>query len=150
MTSRGTDHATEKRQLRPREEKEGIEEWTESFFFAIGEVTFLGVPAFYLLMDAEPNGPLKYSALFAWLAFCLSVGTLRGHWIDIDWPPVTPALALLRLVYYDIVILLVAYAGAAVDLAFHSPFVTATVAVVLAVGGALVFPRLAWPVANRL
>ncbi|KZN24738.1 hypothetical protein A4G99_10395 [Haladaptatus sp. R4] len=150
MMSRGTDHATEERRLRTREEKEGIEEWTESFFFAVGEVTFLCVPAFYVLMDAEPNGPLKFSALFGWLALCLSVGTFRGHWIDIDWPQVTPALVLLRFVFYDAVILGVAYAATGVDIAFHSPVVTATTAVVLAVGCALLFSRLGGAVENRL
>ena len=150
VMSRGTDHATEERQLRTRKGKEGIEEWIESLFFAVGEVTFLCLPAFFLLMDAEPNGPLKFAALFAWIALCLSVGTFRGHWVDIDWPPVTPALLLLRLVYYDVVILAIAYAGTGVDLAFHSPVVTATVAAVLAVGCALAFPRLAWSIENRL
>jgi hypothetical protein len=149
MTGHGSDYSTEERQLRTRDEKEGVERWVESVFFAVGEVTFLGLPTFYGLMDAEPNASLKFAALFAWSALVVCVGTFRGPWLDIDWPPVTPLLLLLRLLYYNVVIAVVAYVGAAIDLAFHSPAVTATVAVLLSVGGALVFPRLAWAVGER-
>lgn len=146
VTGRSTDYSTEERRLRPRDEKEGVEQWVESVFFAVGEVTFLGLPAFYGLMDAEPNVPLKFAALFAWLALVLCVGTLRGPWLGVDWPPVTPALFFLRLLYYNVVIAAVAYLGTATDLAFHSPVPTATVTVLLSVGSALAFPRLAWTV----
>lgn len=150
VTGRGTDYTTEERQLRPSEGKQGVERWIESVFFAVGEVTFLGFPAFYLLMDAEPNAPLKFSALFAWMALTVSVGTFRGDWLGIDWPPVTPALFFLRLLYYNAVILAAAYVGTAIDLALHSPVVTAAVAMLLAVASAVVFPRLAWPVDARI
>ncbi len=146
MTGHGSDYSTEERQLRTRDEKEGVEKWVESVFFAVGEVTFLALPAFYGLMDAEPNAPLKFAALFSWLALVVCVGTFRGPWLDVDWPPVTPLLLLLRLLYYNVVVAVVAYAGATIDLALHSPAVTATVVVLLSVGSALVFPRLAWAV----
>jgi len=143
MPGHGSDYSTEERQLRTRDEKEGVEQWVESVFFAVGEVTFLGLPAFYGLMDAEPNAPLKFAALFAWLALVICIGTFRGPWLDVDWPPVTPLLLLLRLLYYNVVIAPVAYGGAAIDLAFHLPTVTAAVAVLLSVGSAVAFPRLA-------
>jgi hypothetical protein len=149
MPGHGSDYSMEERQLRTRDEKEGVEQWVESVFFAVGEVTFLGLPAFYGLMDAEPNVSLKFAALFSWLALVVCVGSFGGPWLDVDWPPVTPLLLLLRLLYYNVVIAAVAYVGAAIDLSLHSPAVTATVAVLLAVGSALVFPRLARAVDAR-
>ncbi|WP_435159316.1 hypothetical protein [Haladaptatus sp. DFWS20] len=143
MTGHSTDQTNDERQLRPRDEKGGLEGWVEHVFFAVGEVTFFGIPAFAALMLAEPNGPLKFAAIFVWATLTLATGTLRGNWHGIDWPRMSPMLVALRLAYYNVVILTVSYAGAMADLAVHSPAVTAGVAVVLSLGCALAFPRLA-------
>lgn len=143
VTNRGTDYATQERQLTAREEKEGVEQWLEHVFFAAGEVTFLGLPAFFVLMDAEPNAPLKFAALFAWATLVVATGTFRDSRIGVEWPPVTPVLVLARFAYYVLVVVAVAYAGAGVDLLVGSPALTAAVAVALTLGAARAFPALA-------
>jgi hypothetical protein len=142
VTGRSTDYATEERQLSRREEKEGTELFLQDVFFAVGEVTFLGLPAFLALMVAEPNAPLKYAALFSWATLSLAVGAFRGGRFGVAWPPVSPRLVAVRLGYYDATILAAAYAGAAVDLALRSPVVTAAVAVLVSLAAALAFPRI--------
>ncbi|WP_266079672.1 hypothetical protein [Haladaptatus caseinilyticus] len=143
MTGHSTDRTNDERQLRPREKKGGLEQWVEYVFFAVGEVTFLGLPAFALLMLAEPNGPLKFAAIFVWATLALITGTMRCEWHDIRWPRMTPVLVVVRLCYYNAVILTVSYFGAMADITLHSPAVTAAVAVVLSFGCALAFPRVA-------
>ncbi|WP_227374928.1 hypothetical protein [Haladaptatus halobius] len=142
MTGRSTDYAPDERQLRPREGKAGVEQWIEDVFFALGEVTFLSLPVFVALMDAEPNGPLKFTLLVTWTTLTLTVGTLRGERFGVEWPPMTPSQFVVRLVYYNAVVTLIAYAGARADLAFRSPVVTAGVAAALSVGAAWAFARL--------
>ncbi len=143
MTGSGTDHAIEERQLRQRDEKAGVEQWVEHVFFAVGEVTFLGIPAFMLLLGASPNRALKFAAIFAWATLALATGSFRGEWNDVEWPRMTPVLFALRLGYYNAVILAVSYAAAMVDLALLSPVVTAGVSVALSACCAWAFPRLA-------
>ncbi|WP_458206754.1 hypothetical protein [Haladaptatus sp. NG-SE-30] len=142
MTGRSTDYAIEERQLQQREGKEGVEKWIENVFFALGEVTFLALPAFAALMDAVPNAPTKFVALFAWVSLTLTTGTLRGERFATEWPSLTPLSLIARLAYYNAVVLLVTEAGVQADLAFHSPVVTAGVAVVLSVVAGVAFPRL--------
>ncbi|WP_327050901.1 hypothetical protein [Halomicrococcus gelatinilyticus] len=149
MTERGTDHATEERQLRRRDEKEGTELFLQDVFFALGEVTFLGLPAFLWLLVAEPNAPLKYAALFSWATLSVAVGAFRGGRFGVAWPPTSPSLVVVRLLYYDATILAAAYAGAAGDLVLRSPVVTAAVAVVVSLAAALAFPRVAAAVDSR-
>ena len=141
VTGRSTDYATEERQIRRREEKEGVELFLQDVFLALGEVTFLGLPAFLALMTAEPNAPLKYAALFSWATLALAVGAFRGGRFGVEWPPTSPSLLLVRLLYYDATILGAAYAGASADLALRSPVVTAVVAVLASLAAARAFPR---------
>ncbi|WP_458185833.1 hypothetical protein [Haladaptatus sp. NG-WS-4] len=150
MTSRGTEYTVEERQLRPRDGKQGIERWIENVFFALGEVTFLSLPAFTALMDADPNAAVKYAALFVWATLTLAIGTLRGERFGAAWPSMSPLSFVVRLGYYNAVVLLVTRAGVRADLAFRSPVVTAGVAVVLSVGAAMALPRLVPAVTSRL
>lgn len=149
MTGRSTDYATEERQIRRREEKAGVEQWFEDVFFALGEVTFLSLPAFVALMDAEPNGPLKFTLLVAWTTLTLTIGTLRSERFSVEWPPMTPLQFVVRLGYYNAVVTLIAYAGARTDLALRSPVVTAGVAAVLSGSAAWAFARLVRAVTSR-
>lgn len=137
-----TDYATQERQVRARDEKEGVERWLEDVFFALGEVTFLALPALFSLMDAEPNVPLKYAAMFVWATLVLATGTMRDDRFGGRWPPVSPVLVAVRFVYYNAVVLAGAYGGAAVDLSLGSPVVTAAVATLVALAAAAGFPRL--------
>ena len=137
-----TDRATQERQVRKRDEKEGVERWLEDVFFALGEVTFLALPALLSLMDAEPNVPLKYAALFAWATLVLATGTLRDDRVGGRWPAVSPASVAVRFVYYNAAVLVAAYVGTAVDLSLGSPVVTAAVATLVALTAAAAFPRL--------
>ena len=143
VTRRSTDHATEERQLRRRDEKEGVELLLQDVFFALGEVTFLGLPAFLWLLAAEPNAPLKYAAMFSWATLSVAVGAFRGGRFGVEWPPASPSLVVVRFLYYDATILAAAYAGAAVDLALRSPVLTAGVAVLVSLAASLAFPRVA-------
>lgn len=149
VTGRSTDYATEERQIRRREEKAGVEQWFEDVFFALGEVTFLSLPAFVALMDAEPNAPVKFTLLVAWATLTLTVGTLRYGQFGVEWPPMTPSQFVVRLVYYNAAVTLIAYAGANVDLALRSPVVTAGVAALLSVCATWGFARLVRTAAAR-
>ncbi|WP_227353194.1 hypothetical protein [Haladaptatus salinisoli] len=149
MTGRSTDYAPNERQLRPREEKEGVERWLEDVFFALGEVTFLSLPAFVALMDAEPNAPVKFTLLVAWATLTLTVGTLRYGRFGVEWPPMTPSQFVVRLAFYNATVTLIAYAGANVDLALRSPAATAGVAALLSVCATWGFARLVRTAAAR-
>lgn len=91
MSSRGTDPATERCQLRECSEKSGLDGLLADAFSAGAEVTLLGLPGLVWLMDVEPNAAVKFAALVGWVAL---VGAAhrqkafdwpRHRWISMDW-----------------------------------------------------------------
>ncbi|MFC4358874.1 hypothetical protein ACFO0N_13070 [Halobium salinum] len=103
--SRGTDRATEERQLRSRtEEKDALGQWLESLFDALGEVALVCIPALlFALMAGE--AVTKFVAAVVLSAFVGGVAAGRHGRLRVGppWPRVTPLLAVLRLVYYNAV-----------------------------------------------
>lgn len=103
--NRGTDLATEQRQLRPREENDAIGTWLEDLFDAGTEVLFCSIPVLGLLMlsgDVE----LTFVATVAIAALVLAVGAKRnGRWGGPPWPKTTPLLALARVPLYNVALL---------------------------------------------
>lgn len=102
--SRGTDRATEERRLRPRtEDNDALGRWLESLFDATGEVAVVCLPALVLaLYAAQPI--TKFVAAVAFAAFVVGVGAGRHGRIRTGppWPRITPLLAVLRFVYYNL------------------------------------------------
>lgn len=142
MSERGTDPTTERRKAGPRAAgKVGVERWIENVFFGTAEVVVLGIPGLLALMGAPYNAPVKFAALVAVATLSLAIGTVRTGLTPTDWPSVTPASFLVRILYHSVVIVVVAGGGAAVGVVTGSTGGSLVVAVVLALGAVWAFPR---------
>ncbi|KTG10246.1 hypothetical protein AUR64_11730 [Haloprofundus marisrubri] len=108
--SRGTDPATEQRQLRPREENDGYGRLLESLFSGGGAVAILTIPAMFWILSVTAGRSLFAAAdvvfVFAvgFVSLVLSVSALSGDWTSFGpaWPPRSYALAAFRAVGYNV------------------------------------------------
>lgn len=108
--SRGTDPATEQRQLRPREENDGYGRLLESLFSGGGAVAILTIPAMFWVLSVTAGRSLFAAAdvVFVFgigfVSLVVSVSAFRGNWADFGpaWPPRSYALAALRAVGYNV------------------------------------------------
>lgn len=161
--NRGTDSATERRQLRPREEKDAVGSVLEDAFDAVAEVGLFGLPTLVLTVFVAPYRT-KTAVAAGTVALCAAVAVLRSDRIEIGprWPPMSLGLAVLRLAYYNLaVVLMVALEQAVtvaeivapgVGAALGSTLLTGVVAAgaaALAVAAVALFPRVARAASRR-
>lgn len=116
------------------------------------EVSVLSLPCLLLIEATPPPGPFdaKATGLLAWLTMTF-VGTLvRGGWIRPivttapGWVRLSPPLLLLRIGYFNAVMLLAAFGGLAAGTSVvGTPLIGLTAAGLVAVLGTLAFPRVA-------
>jgi hypothetical protein len=153
MSRRGTDPATERRQVRPREEEtDELGKWLNGTFDAAVEVLGFGLPAL-IGVWATGNVELWFVAVAA-LGGLVAATSYARRRSDLPWPSLSPALAGLRLLFYNL-----AFAGSVVlAAAIPAPvvldavwvdepaLVPAAVALGLTVLAGLGFPRLAYAV----
>ncbi|QCJ48084.1 hypothetical protein [Haloprofundus sp. MHR1] len=107
---RGTDPSTEQRQLRPREEPDGLGRVLEDLFSGGGSVAVLTIPATLWLLSVTAGRSLFAAAdvvfVFgvAFVSLAVSVSAFRGDWVGVGpaWPPRSYALAGLRTVGYNV------------------------------------------------
>ena len=143
--SRGTDQAIERRQLRERSKKSGVDGWLEDAFFAGGEVTLLGLPGLVWLMDVEPYAAVKFAALVGWVALVASLATVRGGWTRFapGWPRKTPAVLVGLFAFHNVALVAAALGGTRAGLALGTPVASMLVAVAVPVAGVFAVTRLA-------
>jgi hypothetical protein len=155
--NRGTDPATERRQLREREERDAVGRFLENAFDAVAEVGAFGLPVLLFVVFAAPF-EAKAVVAIGTAALCGAVAVLRSGLVRVGpaWPPMSIGLAALRLVYYNLVFVaivgaerLVVGAGASAGPVPPSG-VAAGVAVALALGGAALFPTLTDAIVRRV
>jgi hypothetical protein len=103
--SRGTDRAAEERKIRPREDDgDDLGRWLKALFDALSEVSVACLPTLVFALLAA--GPATKFVAFATLAtFVVGVAAGRQGRLRLGppWPKLTPLLAVLRLVYYNVV-----------------------------------------------
>ncbi len=118
--NRGTDYATERRQIREREENDGIGTLLESLFEGMVEVFLLALPALVVYVYSA-SVDAKFSAFVSLLTLGLGVGVLRDERFGPTWPPLSPALVLARFVCYNAAVWLSVTLGAllGLDLGFR-------------------------------
>jgi hypothetical protein len=101
--NRGTDLSTEQRQIRPREENDGLGKWLEALFDATAEVFVFAIPVLavvFLTGDLE----VTFATVVALGALVVGVGLQRHRPLGPPWPGMTPLLVLVRLVVYNVAI----------------------------------------------
>lgn len=118
--------------------------------YIFGEISILGLPALMIVTMTGTTGGygVTAAALVAWVTMVL-VGTLiRGGWIrplgteTLGWVTFSPALIVLRLVYYNAVFVAAVYGGVLVATAVGTPPLSLAVAAVVAIMAMLSFPTL--------
>ena len=122
------------------------------------DVSVASLPALlYVLLAGGVGAYGPRTAVFAGLLSMALVGTaVRGGWITplatsvLGWVSLSPTLAALRVVYYNLALAVAAYGGTAVATAVDTPPVSLAVAVFVGVAAALSFPRVAEATARTL
>ncbi|WP_224450044.1 hypothetical protein [Haloprofundus salilacus] len=107
---RGTDPSTEQRQLRPREESDGLGRVLEDLFSGGGAVALLTIPAMFWVLSVTARQSLLAAAAVvfvfgvAFVSLAVSVSAFRGDWFGVGpaWPPRSYALAGIRVVGYNV------------------------------------------------
>lgn len=142
-----------------RGEKNGLGLFLHDTTRVFAEVSVLSLPCLFLIMGTPPSGVFdaKATGLLAWLTMTLIGTFIRGGWIrplaspSLGWVRLAPSLLVLRLGYFNIVMLLAAFGGLAVGSPPGGPLLGLAWAGSVAVLGTLVFPRVAeeWTVAWR-
>ena len=164
VSDRGTDPATERRRLRPREENDAVGSVLEDAFDAIAEVGLFGLPTLVIAVFAAPYRT-KTAVAAGTIALCLAVATLRSDRLAVgpEWPPTTLGLSALRLAYYNLAIALMVVVEQGVTVAGELLFpdvgaalggtlltaIAAAGAVTVALAAAALFPGIALAAARR-
>lgn len=145
MSSRGTDPAIERRQLRDRSEQSGLDGWLADAFSAGAEVTLLGLPGLVWLMDVEPNAAVKFAALVGWVSLVASLATVRGGWSRLapGWPRRRPGVLVALFAFHNVVLVAAALGGVRADLVLGTPVASMLVAIAMPVVGVVAVARLA-------
>lgn len=98
--------------------KEGLEKYTEDVFFALGEVSILGMPVLMaVVVTLEYEAERTLGAIVALATLTLAVATVRSGRTRIGaaWPGFRPSTVLVRIVWYNLAFALAAYGGGAID-----------------------------------
>lgn len=132
-------------------EKGNFGRFLDDVVYAFADVSVPLVPFLWFVMVSIPNlfFGVKASALVAWTTMVVEVALIRGGWLSPlgtetpGWVSLTPSLLLLRLIYFNTLLAVVAYGGGSVAKTMGLPLVSIVVSVVCAGIGVGVFPRLA-------
>lgn len=125
----------ERRRLRPKKGKEGVDAWLDDVLFGGGEVTFLVLPTMTWFVMFTPYTRAKSASAFTFFTMVVVVGTLRGGWVDVGapWPQFTVRRGLFRVPLYGGVFLAGGIAGALVETHVAGGVPTALTAMVVPV-----------------
>jgi hypothetical protein len=134
-----------------RTEKNGLGLFLHDTTRVFAEVSVLSLPCLVLIMATPPSGlfDAKATGLLAWLTMTLSGTFVRGGWVrplastTPGWVRLAPPLLVLRLGYFNAVMLLAAFGGLAVGGPPGGPLLGLAWAGSVAVLGTLLFPRVA-------
>lgn len=137
MSQRGTDPATEKRRLRPREESESdpLGRWLQDLFDGTAEGVVLGLPAL-LFSILSSDIAASSAAMGAAIVLSGGIAAYRNGRLSVgpEWPPMDPAFVLLRAVWYNAAVVAALFAGAA---AVTAPVAPSELVVAGFVGGGI-------------
>ncbi|MFC4542131.1 hypothetical protein ACFO5R_09345 [Halosolutus amylolyticus] len=134
-----------------RVEKSGFGRVLHDCSTVFGDVSIPSLPVLFAIVVAPGTGAYDATAagIVAWPTM-VAVGTaVRGGWIrplatdTLGWVAITPSLILLRVVYYNLVLIVAVFGGVAVANAVGIAPLSLVVAFVVAIGSMLSFPRLA-------
>ncbi|WP_435064810.1 hypothetical protein [Halobaculum sp. EA56] len=115
MGSRGTDEATERRKVRPRERTDRTGRLLEDVFDALGEHGLIAVPA--LVWAALSVPPRASPAMLAgYVALVVALAVVRGNRLSgrggrrglPPWPDGTGRMLLVRVGYYNLAVVALA------------------------------------------
>lgn len=121
-----------------------------------GEVSILGLPVLMYVATTDAGGGygVTAAALVAWMTTVFAGALVRGGLVrplateTLGWVAFSPALIVLRVVYYNVVLLVAAYGSVLVATAVDVPPLSLAVAVAIAILAVLAFPRLGEEVAR--
>lgn len=132
-------------------EKDGFGLWIDDIVYAFTEISVTSLPILYIVLTTagiEFFGA-KSAAMIAWMTMVVVAGTIRGGWVtplatDVPgWVSITPALVMLRLVYYNLVLGVTTYAGGMIGTTLALPLVSIVFAIFVAGLATGIFPRIA-------
>lgn len=143
------------RQLRPREERAGLDRWLyDLYFHGFGQTTFLGLLMLWTVLQTPFLGlEAKTAVVGAWPGAMLAIGTLRSEVVGVGrpWPALTNRKLGVRggygawasrAVYVSATLGLGTYGGVAVAVVTGDVLLAVPVAAVLAVAGVVALPYL--------
>lgn len=133
-----------------RAEKPPVRRYLHDVTYVFSELSVLGLPAIvlaFLFPDTSAYG-VSAATLVAWLTMTAVAAGIRGGWIpplatDVrGWLSLAPSLILLRVVYYNVVFLVVGFGSPALAQALEVPPVALALAAAASVLAVMIFPRL--------
>ena len=141
---RGTTPEIEERRIRLRPENDAVGTWLERLFDATSELVVFGIPTFVVIVlfnSATWSGRTIVMAA----GFILVAGAIKRRTLAVgaDWPKTSTRLSLVRLLYFNVVVVLgVALPGLVGVVTGAGATVLLPVAFLVGVVGAGVFPPL--------
>lgn len=134
-----------------RVEKGPVNTFLHDVTYTFADVSMFGLPAlFVVLLSASDAGFGAVSTtMVAWVTVAVVAAAIRGGWITPlatdtpGWVSMTWTLAGLRLLYYNVTILVAAYGSVALATALERPAASLGIAFVIATLATVAFPRLA-------
>jgi hypothetical protein len=130
---------------------EGFRRWLDDIGYMSIEITVMSLPvlAVVVLMTEGELFGLTAAAIVAWTKMVLTAGTIRGGRITplgtemASWVPITPALVVLRLGYYNLALAAAAFGGGTIGVVLGQPFLAIVFTLLIAGAAAGGFPRVA-------
>lgn len=132
-------------------EKNWFGRWLDDVAYAFAEVSILGLPALWVVMQSTDLGAfgLKATALVAWTTMVLGAATIRSGFLtplgtDVrGWVTLSPSLILFRLVYYNAALAIASYWSVWIARAVSIEIASIAIAFLLAALTVGAFPWLA-------
>lgn len=133
-----------------RAEKSEFGQFLHDCSHIFGYVSALSLPVLFAIMatpESSGYGPVG-AGLVAWVTMVVVGTSIRGGWVKplatdtLGWVSITPSLITLRFFYYNLVLAVAAFGGAAIANATGVGPLSLVAAVLIAIAAMLAFPRL--------
>ncbi len=133
-----------------RAEKNGFGRFLHDVTYVFADVFFLSMPvlAYVGTTDSIEGIGATHATIYGLLAMIVTATLIRGGWIrplateTLGWVSLRPSLIALRVLYYNLVLVVAVYGGLAVAKAIGVGIVAVGIAAIVGAVSILSFPRL--------